>query len=203
MTVTGLVLAAGSSRRLGQPKQTLDYRGSTLLDATLTMAKSCGFGQLIVTLGGASDDVRTKVDLSGLTVVENPDSSSGCSSSIAAALAAVDTRAQGIVLLLGDQPGILTQTVEALIANSWDSPLGVCRYRAGRGHPFWFHHELFAELSQLHGDKAVWKLLESGAYPVRETKVDAEVPLDVDTWEDYEALLAQDEQREAVIEANK
>jgi molybdenum cofactor cytidylyltransferase len=189
VTVTGLVLAAGSSRRLGQPKQTLEYRGSTLLDATLTMAKGCGFDQLIVTLGGASEEVRSKVDLSDLTVVQNPEATTGCSSSIAAALSVVDADADGLVLLLGDQPGVEPATVRALIDNSLDAPLGVCRYRDGRGHPFWFHRTLFPELASLHGDKAVWKLLESGTYPVSKTIIDAEIPLDVDTWDDYEALL--------------
>ena len=48
--VTGLVLAAGGSRRLGQPKQLLAYRGTTLLGATFDMARGCGFDQLLVTL---------------------------------------------------------------------------------------------------------------------------------------------------------
>ena len=68
--VTGVVLAAGSSRRLGQPKQLLPFRDSTLLDQTLRMARGCGFDQLIVTLGGAADQVRRTVSLEGLQTVE-------------------------------------------------------------------------------------------------------------------------------------
>ena len=71
MFVTGLVLAAGSSSRLGQPKQLLPYRGTTLLDATLGIARACGFDQLLVTIGGASEEVRRRVDFSGTQVVEN------------------------------------------------------------------------------------------------------------------------------------
>jgi molybdenum cofactor cytidylyltransferase len=44
----------------------------------------------------------------------------------------------------------------------------------------------------LHGDKAVWKLLESGRWPVTEVSVPGSVPLDVDTWGDYRALIGQD-----------
>ena len=54
---------------------------------------------------------------------------------------------------------------------------------------------MFAELSHLHGDKAVWKLLNSGLYDVREVSVAGPVPVDVDTWQDYEALLAGDQPR--------
>jgi molybdenum cofactor cytidylyltransferase len=49
---------------------------------------------------------------------------------------------------------------------------------------------VFDDLRALHGDKGVWRLLESGRYPVREVEVAGNIPLDVDTWEDYQALLA-------------
>jgi molybdenum cofactor cytidylyltransferase len=189
MFTTGLVLAAGRSSRLGQPKQLLEYRGRTLLDATLDMARSCGFDQLVVALGGAAPDVRDSVDLAGCDVVENVHFATGCSSSIVAALDSVDARSDGIVLLLGDQPGVSPAVVEALLARAADGPLGVTAYTDGRGHPFWFGRAMFDQLRDLHGDKAVWKLIESGKWPVAEASVAGDVPLDVDTWEDYERLL--------------
>jgi molybdenum cofactor cytidylyltransferase len=188
---TGLVLAAGGSTRLGRPKQLLDFHGRPLLDATLDMARRCGFDQLIVALGGAGDDVRSTVDLSGCDVVDNLHYTTGCSSSIVAALTAVDARADALVLLLGDQPGVEPTSVDSLraAAASAGAELAVCRYDDGRGHPFWFARSLFADLAGLHGDKAVWKLLESGRYAVAEAVVDGAVPIDVDTWADYERLL--------------
>jgi molybdenum cofactor cytidylyltransferase len=192
VVVTVLVLAAGSSQRLGRPKQLLPYRGTTLLDATLNLARSCGLDQVMVTLGGAGDDVRATVDLSKVVVVDNPDFGAGCGSSIAAAVDVLDERTDGIVLLLGDQPGVSPATVRRLVDEAAGSPLGVCRYADALGHPFWFGREVFSELRGLHGDKAVWKLLESGRYPVIEVDAEGLVPLDVDTWDDYEALLARD-----------
>lgn len=189
MFAAGLVLAAGRSARLGLPKQTLEYRGGTLLGATLDMARSCGFDQLLVVIGGAADEVRAVVDTTGCTVIENVDHREGCSSSIAASLAQVDGRADGLVLLLGDQPGVAPTTVADLVAATSGRPLGVCRYANGRGHPFWFGRPIFDELASLHGDKAVWKLLESERWPVIEVPVDGPIPLDVDTWDDYERLL--------------
>ena len=195
MFVTGLVLAAGASRRLGEPKQLLAYRGRTLLDATLSAARACGFDQLLVTLGAASAQVRSTVDLGNAEVVENPEYSTGCSSSIAAALRSVDSRADGLVLLLWDQPGIKPSDVARLTADAKGS-MAVCRYDDGLGHPMWFRRDMFTELSQLHGDKAVWRLLHSGQYEVREVPVEGAVPVDVDTWQDYEALLADDESKD-------
>jgi molybdenum cofactor cytidylyltransferase len=189
--VTGLVLAAGGSRRLGQPKQLLPYRGSTLLDWVLGTARTCAFDQVVVALGGAAGDVRRYVDLRGADVVVNDDFGEGCSSSIAAALQAVDARCQVLVLLLGDQPGVTPELVDRLLAGRGDAPLAVCRYENGRGHPFAFDRSIFGELRRLHGDKAVWRLLDERAADVAEVAVPGVVPVDVDTWADYQAVLAE------------
>ena len=188
--VTGLVLAAGASRRLGQPKQLLPYRGRTLLDHTLDIARACGFEQLLCAVGGGSGEVLSEVDLTGIEIVENPHYGNGCSSSVAAALAAVDPRSDALVLLLGDQPGVRPATVAALLDGRGDAAFAVCRYDDGRGHPFAFGRAAFGELAGMHGDKAVWKLLELHSETVVEVPVAGPVPLDVDTWADYEAVLA-------------
>jgi molybdenum cofactor cytidylyltransferase len=186
----GVVLAAGGSRRLGRPKQLLPYRDSTLLGHALATARACGFDQLVVALGARADEIRARVDLTGAAVVENPEFGTGCSSSLAAALGAVSPRAEALVLLLGDQPGVTPGAVRALLDGRGDAPLAVCRYDDGRGHPFAFGRAAFAALAELHGDKAVWKLLERSPADVVEVPVPGAVPLDVDTWEDYEAVLA-------------
>ena len=188
--VTGLVLAAGGSSRLGQPKQLLPYRGATLLGAVLDTARACPFDQLVVALGGAAAEVRGAVDLDPADVVVNDAYGAGCSSSIAAALTALDPRCDVLVLLLGDQPGVAPGTVRALLDGRTDAPLAVCRYDDGRGHPFAFGRAVFGDLAELHGDKAVWKLLDRRPADVAEVPVAGPVPLDVDTWEDYRAVLA-------------
>ena len=188
--VTGLVLGAGGSRRLGRPKQLLPYGDTTLLGHVVQTARACPFDQLVVALGGAADGVREQVDLSGADVVVNESFGSGCSSSIAAALGAVDERAGLLVLMLGDMPGVTPQTVDTLLAQRGDAPLAVCRYDDGRGHPFAFERRIFEELANLHGDKGVWRLLDQRAAEVAEIRIAGPVPLDVDTPEDYEAVLA-------------
>jgi molybdenum cofactor cytidylyltransferase len=186
--VAGLVLAAGGSRRLGQPKQLLPFGSATLLDHTIATARSCCFDQLIVAVGGAAEDVRARVDLSGADVVVNEGYGAGCSSSIAAAMDALDPRARLLVLLLGDQPGVTSGTVAALLAGRGAAGLAVCRYDDGLGHPFCFSRPLFATLRGLHGDKAVWKLVAAGGDDVARVPVEGPVPIDVDTWADYEAV---------------
>jgi len=186
----GLVLAAGGSRRLGEPKQLLPYRGTTLLGSVLETARASGFDQLVVALGGAASAVRDRVDLSGCDVVVNSEFGVGCSSSIAAALPRLQAHVDTLVLMLGDQPGVDPATVASLVAGRGAAPLAVCRYDNGRGHPFAFGRAVFDELASLHGDKGVWKLLDRRAEEVVEVPAPGRVPLDVDTWQDYEALLA-------------
>ena len=78
--------------------------------------------------------------------------------------------------MLGDQPGVRPETVRALLAGRGDAPLAVCRYDDGRGHPLAFARATFGELARLHGDKAVWRLLDERAGEVAEVPVAGRVP---------------------------
>jgi molybdenum cofactor cytidylyltransferase len=188
--VTGLVLAAGGSLRLGRPKQLLPYGNATLLDHVLGTARACGFEQLLCVLGGGAAAIRETVDLAGVDVVENQEFGAGCSSSIAVALGAVDPSTDVLVLLLADQPGVTPAAVAELLDGRADAPLAACLYEDGRGHPLAFARSVFPELRALHGDKGVWKLLDRHAEEVVDVPVAGRIPPDVDTWEDYEAALS-------------
>ncbi len=187
--VSGLVLAAGGSQRLGRPKQLLPYGPLPLLAHVLQMARGCDFHQLLCVLGGGADEVRERVDFDGVTVVENRHYGDGCSSSIAAALDEVDIRSDALILLLGDQPEVSASTVTALIAHGAEARLATCLYRDGRGHPLLFARSMFGELADLHGDKGVWKLLDRYAEELVDVPVKGLIPLDVDTWQDYQRVL--------------
>jgi molybdenum cofactor cytidylyltransferase len=178
--VAGLVLAAGGSRTLGRPKPLLPYNGGTLLDHTLATARACEFDQLLVTVGTKIEKVRARVDLSGTAVVPN----------LVAALTALDPATTELVLLLGDQPGVVPATVRVLLAAGGDAPIAVCRYDDGRGYPIAFRSEMFDELRTLPGEKAIWRLLGRLPDAISEIPVAGRVPPDVDSWADYEAVIA-------------
>ena len=188
--VTGLVLGAGGSQRLGRPKQLLPYGDGTLLGHVAGVARACAFDQTVVAIGGSADDVCGSVDLAGAEVVVNDAYGAGCSSSIAAALGVVDPRCEVLVLMLGDQPGVTADTVAALLAGRADAPLAVCGYDDGPGHPIAFARSEFSALADLHGDKGVWRLLDQRAADVATVPIAGPIPLDVDTPEDYQAVLA-------------
>jgi molybdenum cofactor cytidylyltransferase len=192
VTVAAVILAAGASRRLGQPKQVLELDGATVLDATLAVARESGCAPVVVVLGGAADRVREEVDLSGVRVVENHDFGEGCATSIRTALGALPAWTDGIVLLLGDQPRVRVETIQELEATARGHAVGVCDYDDGLGHPLWFDREMFGALDAMHGDKAVWKLVDAGPDgDVVRVPIAGPVPRDIDTWADYEAMLAE------------
>jgi molybdenum cofactor cytidylyltransferase len=189
--VTGLVLAAGGSKRLGEPKQLLPFGRATLLDHVLGVARECPFDELLCVVGGGAAPVLETVDFSGVQVVENPSYGEGCSSSIAAALGAVDPESGLLVLMLGDQPGVTAEVVRTLLAGRGEAPLAACRYDDGRGHPLAFARSMFGELATLHGDNGVWKLFDRHVDLLFDVPITGAVPRDIDTWEEYRAVQAE------------
>ena len=191
--VCGLVLAAGSSSRLGQPKQLLPYRGTILVDWVVrTVEAASSLDHVTVVLGGASTEVRPQLTLGRAQVVENPDYEDGCSGSYQAGLAALHPEAAAVVVTLGDQPGVETEDIDRLVAE-WrrtDARIMAVSYRGERGHPLLFSRELFGLLHELHGDKAAWKILDRHPDWIHDIEVDRPLPRDVDTWQDYEAVRA-------------
>ena len=95
------------------------------------------------------------------------------------------------MLLLGDMPGVEPPLIDEL-AGAWasDAPGRRSRATGESWGPFVFAAAAFGDLRSLHGDKAVWKLIESHPERVERVDVDRELPRDVDTWEDYQAALS-------------
>jgi molybdenum cofactor cytidylyltransferase len=113
-----------------------------------------------------------------------------CSQSLHSGLAAAGP-CEAVMLLLGDMPGVDAPVIDT-VRDAWESTRPwalVTRYDEGRGHPLVFAADAFPALLALHGDKAVWKLLESEPDRVREARIPQSLPRDVDTWEDYQAVL--------------
>ena len=122
-------------------------------------------------------------------MVVNDAYGAGCSSSIAAALAAVDPRCDVMVLMLGDQPGVTAETVARAAGRPRRRAARRVPLRRRDGHPIAFARSVFGELADLHGDKGVWRLLDRRAAEVEAVPIAGPIPRDVDTPEDYRAVL--------------
>lgn len=185
-----IVLGAGSSTRLGRPKQLLPFGDTTLLGRVVTDVVASRVDRVVLVLGRESHGVAASLPQTRAEVVANEAYGTGCASSLLAGLDAAG-ECDGILLLLGDMPGVdaavIDRVLEAVVERSpWAA---VTRYRDGIGHPFYFSAACFDELRGLHGDKAVWKIVDREPDDrVVRIDVDHELPLDVDTWDDYVAV---------------
>ena len=189
--VSAVVLAAGASSRLGQPKQVLPFGSTTLLGAVVATARAASaVDEVVVVLGGGAEDVRRQVALEGAVVVENPSYGEGCATSYRTAIGALDPRAEAMMVLLGDEPGVEGAAIDGVIGQ-WRATrdrILLAAYRDGEGHPLVFDRELFARLAGLAGDKAAWKIVDAHREWVRAVPMDRPRPRGVNTWQDYEAL---------------
>ncbi|MBA3423540.1 MAG: nucleotidyltransferase family protein [Rubrobacter sp.] len=190
--VVGVVLGAGKSSRFGAPKQLLPFGDTTLLGQVVGNANSSALDRVVVVLGRASEELRDSVAFGRARVVDNTAYGTGCASSLLAGMDAAGEGCEALMLLLGDQPGVRSEFIDLALSEwrrerSWAS---VTSYRGEPGHPFIFSREAFGELRGLHGDKAVWKLIEAYPERVHEIELDAALPPDVDTPKDYEQALA-------------
>ncbi|MFH8619232.1 NTP transferase domain-containing protein [Streptomyces sp. NPDC017979] len=137
--VAGLLLAAGGGSRLGgRPKALLRHRGRPLVEHAVRALRAGGCDPVHVVLGAAADRVRAEADLTGCTVVDNPDWTDGMGSSLRAGLASLSgTPASAALIVLVDQPGVDAQAV-ARVRTAAGAPrhaLAAAAYGGERGHP--------------------------------------------------------------------
>jgi molybdenum cofactor cytidylyltransferase len=191
--VSGLILAAGTSSRLGQQtKQLLPWHDTTMLGWVVRRVEASLLDEVLVVVGHEAEEIRRHVVLQRARFVEAPDFHEGCTSSIRAGLEALHPQSAAVVLILGDQPGIERETIAALV-EGWrrmQTPVVRVSYRGRSGHPMLFTKALFGQLKALHGDKGVWKLCDAHSEWVREIEVDRPFPGDVNTWKDYARLTS-------------
>ena len=189
--MVGILLGAGASKRLGRPKQTLPFGDTTLLGHVLRDVEDSSLERVVLVIGGAAEEALASITPRRAEVVRNDSYGSGCASSLLAGLDALGD-VEAVMLLLGDMPGVEPAVIER-VADVWDERrpwAAVTSYRGELGHPFVFSAAAFPELRELHGDKAVWKLIERHPEQVERIDVDGELPRDVDTWDDYEGVLS-------------
>jgi molybdenum cofactor cytidylyltransferase len=198
--ISGLILGAGASQRLGPPKQLLPFLGTTMLGWVVAQAeRAAGLDEVVVVLGRAADEVRERVDFGAAKVVENPVFTEGCASSYRAGLAALNAETEAVMIILGDQPGILPEIIDTL-AEAWrrrETPIALCAYEGRKGHPLIFARSMFEQLEHLHGDKAAWKLVDADASLVQEVHFNLPFPDDINTAADFERMAASLESERA------
>jgi molybdenum cofactor cytidylyltransferase len=188
-----LILAAGSSTRMGRPKQLLPYRGRTLLRHAAETAVATGYAPVVLVTGALHEELTAEVAGLSVQVVHNPEWETGMASSIRAGLAMVqDAQPRAVLVMLSDQPLVTPELLQQLVAQQQQSqtPIVAAAYGDTLGVPAIFDRTQFSALNQLRGAQGANRLIASLGPGVGRVSFPAGL-LDVDTPEQYAALLAR------------
>jgi len=183
----GVILAAGRASRMGRPKQLLPYGSTSVLGSVIAAADTSRLERVVVVIGAYVEDVSADAALTRVEVVVNPDPDRGNMSSLLIAAEQVGDRP--ILLMMGDMPGLPAEVIDAHL-DAWardPASMRVTAYLDRRGHPLLLPSALVADLPNLEGLRPLWALTADPSTAI--LAVDGNMPVDVDTPEDYRAAL--------------
>jgi molybdenum cofactor cytidylyltransferase len=176
--VAAVVLAAGASTRLGEPKQLVMLGSETLLERSVRIARGAGCSPVVVVLGANYSHVLHGSLLRDAKPVINEEWASGMGSSIRLGVQTVGKDVEGVVLMTCDQPAVTAEHLRLIAAKD---ELKASRYVGRKGIPAYFPARYFGRLMMLRGDVGARELLVDARF---EKLIGGE--LDVDTLEDLE-----------------
>lgn len=189
--ISGIVLAAGTSTRLGTPKQLLEIDGRPLLQHVLDAACASRLDEIVIVLGHKAEIIRAALALPDTArIILNEDYETGQSSSLRTGLAAVSHQTEAAVILLGDQPGMTPALIDAVI-DRWratDAPIVRPTFQGTPGHPVIVGRGEWVSFARAEGDRGAATVMERD--PARVEIFEMAIPSleDVDTWEQYERI---------------
>jgi molybdenum cofactor cytidylyltransferase len=193
--IGAVILAAGASSRMGGNKLLTELSGKPMVRRIVDAALGSRASPVIVVTGNKADAVREALAGCDVNIVNNPDFSSGLSSSLKLGLRNLPANCEGAVIVLGDMPAVTSALIDRLI-EAFDPAEGhaicVATHGGKRGNPVLFARRFFQEIESIEGDVGARGLI--GAYPELVSEVEAEndAPLiDVDTPEDLAAYRRQ------------
>lgn len=194
--ISAIVLAAGESKRMGQPKMLLPWGETTVLGQVISVLRSAGVEDVVVVTGGYREQVEAEATRFGARVVFNAEyARNEMLSSIQCGLASLKAEAEAALLCLGDQPqvrvGTVRRVVEAFRASG--SRLVVPSHQMRRGHPWLVAHSLWEEILTLRPPHSPRDFLNAHAAGIEYVEIDdPSILQDLDTPEDYRKFKPQE-----------
>jgi molybdenum cofactor cytidylyltransferase len=190
--VAGILLAAGTSSRMGRNKMLFELNGESVLRGAARRALAAGLSPLLVVLGHEAEKSRAELDGLPCQVVINPNYEQGINSSLKAGVSAVPAGTQAAVVMLADMPFVTPEMIAGLIDRyqKSEAPLVISDYEGVNAPPMLYDKSLFDELLAMTGEGC-------GRQVVRRHREEAEVLAwspsalaDIDVPEDYERMKA-------------
>ena len=190
MKISILILAAGSSSRLGQPKQLVEFEGQTLIERITHTSLSVS-DKVSIVLGANIELIKPKLLTFSdrINIIENPDWQEGMGTSIRVGMENLAQKSDAVIILLSDQPlisQVLLQNIMQTFANK-KFPIVACDYGGQLGVPILFGKSFFPELLKLKGEQGAKSFLKN--YPKEIATISFKEGLfDIDTPEDLDKL---------------
>lgn len=188
MKIGVVILAAGESARMGEPKQLLVHGGMILLKSAIATARAISTEPVIVVLGAHSEKIQLHLENEEVHVAENRDWRDGMGSSLKAglnSLLAIAPSADAVVFLVCDQPLLSRETLEEIVAahERTGSPIVAAEYGGTLGVPALFSRALFPELLALSGAEGARRIIQAHrsevvAVPFPDGAIDLDTPAD-------------------------
>lgn len=184
-----LILAAGSSSRMGKPKQLLTFKNTTLLGNAIEQAKNSKADSVFCVLGANVDIIQESISNYKIQTIFNPNFKDGLSSSIVSGIHQLKNNFEKILIILADQPYITSENLNQLLKASEEntSKIIAAAYDDKAGVPAVFPKNYFQQLLNLQGDKGAKFFLEKHSSEIIKMKITNLV--DIDTSEDYKNLI--------------
>ena len=188
-SIAAIILVAGGSSRLGQPKQLLKFRGESLVASAVRAAVESGCNPVVVVTGNLAGEIRDALGSSPAKVVTNPEWERGLGTSIRRGVREVADAADAVVILASDQPFVDVGVVNALISAQKEhaAPIVASRYANTLGVPALFARSCFETLLALPDDSGAKPLLAARAAEVIAVEFELGT-VDVDTPQDLDRL---------------
>ncbi|MFY7670018.1 nucleotidyltransferase family protein [Tenacibaculum sp. MEBiC06402] len=191
MRIATLILAAGSSTRMGKTKQILSFGNTTLLGKVIEATTEVSNNDIFCVLGANSEEISLSIQQYDINIILNKEFETGLSSSIYAGIAVISKlNFDAVIIVLGDQPNVSSNYLQHMMKISEEnkSKIIASNYNGRNGVPALFPKKYFKDLLLLKGDKGASKLLNSDDFPIFTMKGDVDL-FDVDTESDYNHLI--------------
>jgi molybdenum cofactor cytidylyltransferase len=188
--ISAIILAAGQSRRMGQPKMLLPWGNLTVIEQVITTFLGAEISDILIVTGGAQEEVLKAVDGYPVRQIHNPNYATGeMLSSLQCGLKAMFGHSQAALVGLGDQPQMQEGSVRAICEAYQDSKSGliVPSFQMRRGHPWLVTRPLWDEILKLKPPETMRDFLNKNAHAIQYVNLDTPTILaDLDTPEDYQ-----------------